>query len=88
MITTSLDYRLEKLEHLRQEVLGTRFLRIAEDFIRCPVFHDVALVHKEYTATHFTGKTHFVGNNHHGHTGFGELTNNRLYFTNHFWVKR
>ena len=64
------------LQDLVQKLFGTwlAIFWMVEEFDFGAVFQNLAAyVHKNHTATHFAGKTHFVGYAHHGHAFVGEV---------------
>ena len=62
-------------------------LGIRKEFCRCVLLHDPAFIHKQYLRTYFSGKSHLMGNNYHGHTRFCQLLHNSQNLSYHLRIQ-
>ena len=76
-----------RLQHLGQEILQARVLRVGEEFVRRVLFFDNAFVDEEDAGADFSRKAHLVGDNGHGHAVVRELLHNFEHFADHFGVQ-
>ena len=57
-------------------------------FVRRARFNDVARIHEHNTAGNFTRKRHFMGDDNHRHTLFGQFAHGTQHLAGQFRIKR
>jgi len=77
----------EVSENLAEEELGSIFGGVGEEVFGCADFDDLAALHEDDAVGDLAGEAHFMGHNHHGHTGTGKLLHDVEYFLDHFRVQ-
>ena len=75
-------------EDLREEQLGARLFRIAEDLLRRPALHDPPLVEEIHRVGHRAGEAHLVRHHHHRHPALGQLGHHVEHLFDHLQVQR
>src|SRR2546429_7894300 len=71
-------------QNLRQELLRAITAGAAEEIGLQRVLDDFALVHEDDAMRYLAGKTHLMGDDHHGHAFAGEIDHHVEHFADHF----
>ena len=76
------------LQHFFQEGPGSRMAGRREEFVRRARFNDVARIHEDDPTGNFTRKRHFMGDDNHRHTLFGQFAHGTQHLAGQFRIKR
>lgn len=74
-------------DDLAQELFYTFVGRILEEMIWCTFLNDLSVCHKYHTVRYLSGKSHLVGNDHHGDIFLCQLDHDIQYFLNRLGIQ-
>src|SRR5476649_1155239 len=78
--------RASMRQNLRQKLLRAVAAGAAEEIVLALILDDFALVHEDHPVRYLAGKTHFMGDHHHGHALAGEIDHHVEHFRDHLGI--
>ena len=76
------------MQNLCEKIFRAIRFRIRKKVFLAVVFDNEALVHEDHAMRDLAGKTHLVGDDHHGHALAGEVDHHVEHLADHFGIER
>ncbi len=79
--------QLAMMKNLSDKSPGSFGSRLSKKLLRCSLFDDFTLIHKNDPIRQLPGKTHLLGDTDHGHATAGQLHQNVKDFFDHLRIQ-